>query len=109
MSINTNQILTQAISMHNEEKYEEAEKLYQEILKVEPKHVEANHDLGVLKISLSLPLDGMLLLKNAIEINPSIEQFWISYANTLLNQKNFNKAEKNYKKAIELIPNKNDF
>ena len=28
MSINTNQILTQAISMHNEEKYEEAEKNY---------------------------------------------------------------------------------
>jgi len=36
MSINTNQILTQAISMHNEEKYEEAEKNYKKAIELIP-------------------------------------------------------------------------
>ena len=84
-----NQLHKKAITAHQEGKLEEAEKLYKKILETEPKHVDANHNLGLLKISQNKSAEAIPLLKIAVETNPSIEQFWVSYTTALINEKQF--------------------
>ena len=101
MEITIHQTLQQSIKAHQEGKLEEAEKLYREILKNEPKHVDANHNLGLIKISQNKSAEAIPLLKIAVETNPSIEQFWVSYTTALINEKQFEEAESCCRKAIK--------
>ena len=52
MELTTNQLLDKGVRIHNEGKVEEAERIYQSILKTDPKHPHANHNLGILLSSL---------------------------------------------------------
>ena len=61
-----------------------AHRLYAAILKVQPKHPDANHNTGLLtvgfgKIELALPF-----FKTALEANPSNAQFWYSHIVALI-------------------------
>ena len=73
-----NQVLQQAVDAHKAGQLQEAHRLYAAILKVQPKHPDANHNTGLLtvgfgKIELALPF-----FKTALEANPSNAQFWYS-------------------------------
>ena len=105
MESNINRILKQAITTHQEGRLEEAEHLYQKILETQPTHPDANHNLGVLKVLLNKSADALLLFKIAVESNPSIEQYWYSYSNTLIREKKFKEAEAISRKAIKFKPN----
>ena len=105
MEPSINQILQQAITAHQESKIEEAEKLYKKILEIQPTHVDANHNLGLLKISQNKSAEAISLLKTAVETNPSIEQFWVSYTTALINEKQFEEAILHYKQIIKRKPN----
>ena len=79
-----NQVLQQAVDAHKGGKLQEAHRLYTAILKVQPKHPDANHNTGLLtvgfgKIELALPF-----FKTALEANPSNAQFWYSHIVALI-------------------------
>ena len=79
-----NHALQQAIDAHKAGKSQEAHRLYAAILKVQPKHPDANHNTGLLtvgfgKIELALPF-----FKTALEANPSNAQFWYSHIVALI-------------------------
>jgi protein O-GlcNAc transferase len=79
-----NQVLQQAVDAHKAGRSQEAHHLYAAILKIQPKHPDANHNTGLLavgvgKIELALPF-----FKAALEANPSIEQFWYSIIDALI-------------------------
>jgi len=97
--------IQQAVAAHQQGKFEEAERLYQEILKVEPNHQDANHNLGVLLVFLDRIPAALPLFKTATETNPKIEQFWISYGNALFKENKFKEAETSFRKVIEIKPN----
>ena len=97
--------IQQAINAHKDGKLEEAESLYQEILKTEPLNPDANHNLGVLKLSINNSSEALPLFKVATEVNPDIVQFWMSYGNALMQENQLEESETSYKKAIELDPN----
>ena len=101
----TDQTLKQAIKAHQVGRLEEADHLYQKILETQPTHPDANHNLGVLKVLLNKSADALLLFKIAVESNPSIEQYWYSYSNTLIREKKFKEAEAISRKAIKFKPN----
>jgi|TARA_B110000027_G_scaffold127371_1_gene146635 tetratricopeptide (TPR) repeat protein len=100
-----NQKMRVAIAAHKEGKFEEAEQLYNEILEIQSTHPDANHNLGVLKVSLGLITEALVLFKTAIENNPNPEQFWISYINTLIKENKLEEAEINCRNAVKLKPN----
>ena len=77
----------QAITAHKDGELQEAERLYRKILKTQPSHPDANHNLGVVALSKNRTLEALSLFKIATEANPKIEQFWISYANVLVKEK----------------------
>ena len=79
-----NQVLLQGVEAHKTGQMQKAHRLYAAILKIQPKHPDANHNTGLLavgdgKIELALPF-----FKTALEANPSIAQFWYSHIVALI-------------------------
>ena len=73
MKLNVDQTLQQAINLHNSKKFEEAESLYREILKIEPTHPDANHNLGVLLVYLGKTAYALSLFKTNLSLAPISE------------------------------------
>ena len=105
MKLDIKKTFDQAITARKEGKLKEAEVLYRTILKTEPKHADANHNLGIILFFLNKPLEALILLKTAIEANPKKNQFWTTYSIFLIKEKRFDEAYLSCKKAIELKPN----
>ena len=78
------QTLQQAIQAHKTGKLKDAEALYRSILEAQPQHPDANHNLGVLAVSLSQAEAALPLFKTALDANPSQGQFWLSYIDALI-------------------------
>ena len=91
--------LKQGIQEHQKGNLKEAEILYRNVLHAEPKHPDANHNLGILSASINKTNSAIKLFKTALEVNPKIEQFWISYINALINDQQYENAKKVLKKA----------
>jgi len=97
MELTIEQGLQQGVTAHKEGKLEEAERLYRAILQSQPEHPEANHNLGVIAVSVNRADVALTLFKTALEANPKIEQFWLSYIDALIKEKHF----ENVKLVIE--------
>jgi tetratricopeptide (TPR) repeat protein len=78
------QALQQAVIAHKAGKLQDAEALYKAILQAQPKHPDANHNLGVLAVSLNKSEHALPLFKTALEVNSKQVQFWISYVDALI-------------------------
>ena len=74
----TERTLQIAIEAHKLGKLQDAEAGYRAILQIQPKHPDANHNLGVLAVSVNKLEAALLLFKTALETNPNQGQFWIS-------------------------------
>ncbi len=86
--------LKRAIIAHKEGKIKEAESLYKAVLQKYPKQPDANHNLGLLAVSVNRYKEALPFFKTALETNPSIRQFWLSYVNILIKDKQFENAKK---------------
>ena len=92
MELTIEQALQQAIEAHKAGKLQDAEGLYRAILAAQPKHPDANHNLGVLAVSLDKTELALTLFKIALEANPSQGQFWLSYIDALIKEKQYDNA-----------------
>ena len=72
MEITIDQALQKAIEAHKAGQVQDADRLYTAILKAQPKHPDANHNLGVLAVSVGKLQEALPFLKTALEANPSI-------------------------------------
>lgn len=79
-----------------------AAELYLQLLKVNPRDPDANHNLGILNIQLGRFDDSILFLENAINSNSTVLQYWISLADTLIKLDRTDDAEQIIQQAIEL-------
>ena len=93
MALTVYQALQQGVAAHKEGKLQDAEGWYRAILRAQPNHPEANHNLGLLALAVGKPLDSVPLFRLAVETNPKKEQFWLSYIDALLKVEHFNDAE----------------
>ena len=92
MELTIEQALQQGVAAHKEGKLQEAERLYRAILQSQPAHSDANHNLGLIAVSVNQTEAALPLFKAALEANPKIEQFWLSYVDALIKGKQFNDA-----------------
>ena len=106
MELTIEQVLQRGVAAHKEGKLQEAERFYQTILKSQPSHPDANHNLGVLAVSVNKAEAALPLFKAALDANPYIEQFWLSYIDALMKKNQLEDAEVASKKALDL---KQDF
>ena len=93
MELTIEQALQQGIAAHKEGNIKDAERLYRTILQSQPTHPDANHNLGVLAVSVNKVDAALPLFKTALEANPKIEQFWLSYIDALIKEQQFENAK----------------
>ena len=93
MELTIEQALQQGVTAHKEGKIQDAERLYRTILQSQPAHPDANHNLGVLAVSVNRADAAISLFKTALEANPKVEQFWLSYIDTLIKEQHFENAK----------------
>jgi tetratricopeptide (TPR) repeat protein/2-polyprenyl-3-methyl-5-hydroxy-6-metoxy-1,4-benzoquinol methylase len=93
MELTTEQALQQGVTAHKEGKLQDAERLYRAILKSQPTHPDANHNLGLIAVSVNKTDAAVPLFKAALAANPEIEQFWLSYIDALIKLKQFDNAK----------------
>jgi len=78
------QALQQGIEAHKTGKVQEADRLYTAILKAQPRHPDANHNMGVLAVGVGKVEQALPFFKTALEANPTKAQYWLSYIDTLI-------------------------
>ena len=94
MELTIDQALQHGVAAHKEGKLQDAERLYRAILKSQPNHPDANHNLGLLAVAVDKPIEAIPLFKLAVETNPQIEQFWLSYIDALIDVRRFDEAKR---------------
>ena len=87
MELTIEQALQQGLAADKKGDFQEAERLYWAILRSKPAHPDANYNLGVIEISVNAVELPLPLFKTALESNPKIEQFWLSYIDALIRGK----------------------
>ena len=99
MAISIENALHRGVAAHRAGKLQEAERHYRAILKSQPLHPDANHNLGLIAVSFNKVDTAIPLFKNAIEANPKIEQYWINYIKALSKVNKLNAAKQAIKTA----------
>ena len=99
MELTVNNALLKGIEAHKAGKVQEADRYYTAILKAQPNHPDANHNMGVLAVSLGKVKEALPFFQKALKSNPKIEQYWLSYINSLIELKLINEAEILVRKA----------
>ena len=84
MKLTPEQALQKAIEAHKAGKTKEADQYYTAILKANPKHPDANHNIGVLAVGVGKVLQALPFFKTALEVNPNITQYWLSFIDSLI-------------------------
>ncbi len=84
MKLTIDQTLKKGVEAHKAGKLQEADHFYTAILKAQPKHSDANHNMGVLAVGIGKVQEALPFFKTALEANPSIAQFWLSYIDALI-------------------------
>ena len=102
MKLDINQIFKQAVSQQQEGKLDEAERLYREILEVQPKHQDSNNNLGVLLQNLNKFDEAIMCYKKAIEIKPDYAEAINNLGVTLFKLNRLDEAEVNFRKATDI-------
>jgi len=84
MELTIDQALQQGVEAHKAGQVQEADRLYTAILKAQPKHPDANHNMGVLAVGVGKVHEALPFFKTALEANPAKAQFWLSYIDALI-------------------------
>ena len=101
MELTIEEAVRKAIEAHQEGRLQDAERFYRAILQTHPQHSDANHNLGVLAVSVGKIEDGLPFFKAALESNTTIEQFWLSYIDAFIKLGRHEEAQKLMAEAKE--------
>ena len=99
MEISIKQALEKGIQAHSTGRVKEADRFYTAILKAEPGHPDANHNMGILAVAVGKLNEALPFFRKALDANPKLAQFWFSYIDTLRKLERIHEAREALKKA----------
>ena len=102
MNLTIKEALLKGIEAHKAGKISEADQYYTAILKANPNHPDANHNMGVLAVGLKKVKQSLPFFKAALKANNSVKQFWLSYIDALITLGNFKDAKNALSEALEI-------
>jgi len=105
---NIAQILNDALSLHQQGRLREAEKLYMRALKAAPDNFDALHLLGLINAQNGQMGEAYRLMSAALRINPNVPDVLINFANVLHGLKRDDEALASIDKALVLRPSDPD-
>ena len=83
------ELIQEANSAQNSDDLKRAEQLYFQVLDADPLNPDANHNLGILYLSVNLSKQALPLLRTALEAHPEFEHYWVSYFHGLCYNRQF--------------------
>jgi predicted O-linked N-acetylglucosamine transferase (SPINDLY family) len=96
--------LQQAITHHQAGRFQQAERIYRQIIKAEPENADAYHLLGVVAHQTGRCDIAVQLISKAIEKDSNQHSFYSNLGNILKAQDKLDDAIKSYKKALDINP-----
>jgi len=84
MQLSVSEALKKGVEAHKAGQLQEAEKAYTYILKAQPKHPDANHNMGILAVGVGKPEASLPFFNTATVAKPQVVQFWLSYVDVLI-------------------------
>lgn len=99
-----NKDIDKAIKLEKEEKFDEAEKLYREVLLREPDNVSAMRLWAGLGVKQKFYPEAEALLQRAVEKAPNFTQAWLDLFSVQYEQEKYEEAIKSTEMAIKLEP-----
>ena len=99
MELTLDQALQKGIEAHRAGNAQEADRYYTAILKANPKHPDANHNMGVLAVGIGKVQEALPFFKAALEANPNLDQFWLSYIDALIKLERTDEAKAVFNQA----------
>src|SRR5215472_16502469 len=94
----------QGLALHQQARFAEAERAYEEVLGQEPRHFDALHLLGIIALQTGRTQRGIELIAKAIELNPNVAAAHSSLGSALNTLKRHEEAIASCDKAIALKP-----
>ena len=94
----------QAVTLHQQSRFAEAERIYREVLQQEPTYFEALHLLGVVALQTAKAQESVELISKAIVLNPGLAAAHCNLGSALIALKRFTDAVECLDKAIALEP-----
>ena len=89
---NIDSMLDEAITAHEAKDFNSAAAKYTKILERDAHHADANHNFGLLTVELGLKDEALIFLQTAINTNPKVLQYWVTFIDTLTNVERFDDA-----------------
>ena len=101
MELTIDEALRKGVEAHKAGRLQEADRFYTAILKAQTSHPDANHNMGVLAVGVGKVEQSLPFFKTALEANPSITQFWLSYIDALIKLDKLDDARTLFNQATE--------
>jgi tetratricopeptide (TPR) repeat protein len=98
------QLLEQGMKLHQAGRLEQAQQVYQQILRLEPDHADALHLLGVLAAQSGKPELALAPIQRAIAVRPNVAVYYSNLGNAYCDLGRLEEAVAQYRRAIELYP-----
>jgi protein O-GlcNAc transferase len=93
-----------ALTMHQQGRLEQAGRIYQEILRIQPGHADAQHLLGVIALQSGQPQRAAELIARAIKNHDGNAAYYTNFGNALQQLNETDSAIRSYDRAIALQP-----
>lgn len=103
-AITLGEALQRAFAAHQGRHLEEAERMYAQIIRAEPKCFDALHLLGVLKAERGHRAEAERLIRKALAVNPRSAEALNNRANVLESLGRYDEALASCEKALEIRP-----
>ncbi len=101
---NISHTLNAAMQYHNSGHFDEAAKLYRQILQIQPQNADALHLLGVIAAQKNDNVIAEKLIRQAIAIKPNQADYYTNLGNVLQAQGHIEQAIQYHQKALEMMP-----
>jgi serine/threonine protein kinase/tetratricopeptide (TPR) repeat protein len=98
------QQMNEAKALHQKGRYEDAIKIYQDLLEKNPKNAEIHFLLGASKKSVGKTQEALLEFQKAIEIDDHHQKAWEQIGDLLMNRMDYRGAENAFLKSSSLNP-----
>jgi tetratricopeptide (TPR) repeat protein len=101
---NLQELFDQAIALHQRGALDEAERLYQRVLLMEPSSFAPRHMLGVIRYQQGQYPQAIALITEALKRNPRVAAAWVNLGNVQSVAGQAEEAAASYRKALALAP-----
>ena len=104
VTLTLDEAVAYGVKCHQAGDLDEAEAVYDAVLKRQPERVDVLNTLGILKHQRGDIEAAAALLRRVVELKPDADGVWNNLGNVLLRQNEVDAAAEAFKRSLELVP-----